>query len=91
MNELKKNFVNEDGVEETVMASSNDEYRVDLNSNYTLVRKNIGESNKFVRKFKSSFLGSDIGIKSTGFTSVAILATVIALAVFVGLYLIWRF
>ena len=46
---------------------------------------------KLAKKFKGSILGADIGVKSSGFSSVAILATVIALAAALVMYFIWRF
>ena len=46
---------------------------------------------KLAEKFKGSILGADIGVKSGGFSTIAILATVIALAVLAALYFIWRF
>ena len=49
------------------------------------------KESKLVKKFKGSMLGADIGVKSGGFSSIAILATVIAIAVLVVMYFIWRF
>ena len=46
---------------------------------------------ELVEKFKGSILGSDIGVKSSGFTNVAILATVIAIAAIAIMYFMWRF
>ncbi len=91
MNNLSKSFVDEEGVTETIVASSNDDYEVKIDKNYTLSNHNEKKQSRLAKKFKSSILGSDIGVKSAGFSNVAILATVIALAVAVVIYFIWRF
>ena len=91
MNNLSKKVINDEGREETVIATSDDNYRVTLGSNYTLANHKEKKESKLVKKFKGSLLGADIGVKSSGFSSIAILATVIALAVFAILYFIWRF
>ena len=83
MNNLSKNYVNDEGNEETIVASSSDNYTVKLD-NYTLSNQKIRKESKLAKKFKGSFLGADIGIKSGGFSTIAILATVIALAVLVA-------
>ncbi len=90
-NNLSKKIINDEGKEETVVATSNDNYNVKLDGNYTLVGKVSKKRSKLAEKFKGSILGADIGVKSGGFSTVAILATVIALAVFAALYFIWRF
>ena len=91
MNNFSKNYVNDEGVEETVVASSNDNYEVNLAKNYTLSNHQVKKESRLAKKFKGSILGADIGVKSSGFSSVAILATVIALAVALIMYFIWRF
>lgn len=90
MNNLSKNYVNDEGNEETFVASSNDNYKVKLD-NYTLSNEKLKKESKLAKKFKGSILGTDIGVKSGGFSTIAVLATVIALAVLVTLYFIWRF
>lgn len=90
MNNLSKKYVNDEGNEETVIASSSDNYTVKLD-NYTLSNEKLKKESKLAKKFKGSFLGADIGVKSGGFSTIAVLATVIALAVLVTLYFIWRF
>ena len=90
-NNLSKKIINDEGREETIVATSSDNYNVELDSNYTLVGKITKKRNKLAEKFKGSILGADIGVKSGGFSTVAILATVIALAVIAALYFIWRF
>ena len=91
MNNLSKNFVNEEGNEETVVASSDDNYTVKLDNNYTLSNHNEKKENRLVKKFKGTIFGTDIGVKSGGFSSIAVLATVIALAVALIMYFVWRF
>ena len=91
MNNLSKKVVNDEGQEETVIATSNDNYKINLNSKYTLANHSFKKENKFLKKFKGSILGADIGIKSNGFSSIAVLAVVIAIAALVVMYFIWRF
>jgi len=91
MNNISKDFVNEDGTHETVVASSNDNYKLDLDRKYVLVNRGQKKESKFAKKFKNSLIGADIGVKSKGFSSVAILATVVALAALVVIYFMWRF
>lgn len=90
MNNITKKFKNEEGIEETMIISSTDNLKVSLNGRYQLANK-MKNSNKLADKFKNSILGSDIGIKSKGFGSVAILATIIAVLVLVAMYFMWRF
>lgn len=91
MNDLNRKFVDDEGREETVIASSSDNYDVKLDGGFSLANHNEKKQNKLVKKFKGTILGADIGVKSGGFTSMAILATVIAIAAFVIMYFIWRF
>ena len=89
MNEIDKNYVNEEGTEEKIIATSNDNYKVNIGNNVKLA--NHKDENKLVKKFKGSLLGYDVGIKSKGFSSIAALAIVLVVAVLVVLYFIWRF
>ena len=91
MNNLSKKVVNDEGQEETVIATSNDNYKVNLAGKYTLANHTPKKENKFVKKFKGSLLGADIGVKSNGFSSIAALAIVIAIAALIVMYFIWRF
>ena len=91
MNNITKSYQNSDGIKETVIANSEDNYPINLNSNYKLANHKQKKENNAIKKFKSSFLGSDIGVKSAGFSNIAILATVLALAVIAALYFLWRF
>ena len=91
MNNLSGKITNDDGRKETIVAVSEDNYKLNMNSTYTLANHKDKKESKIVKKFKNSLFGSDIGIKSSGFSSVAILAVVIALAVIFTMYFIWRF
>ncbi len=91
MNNLSKKYVNDEGKEETLIADSSDNYEVKLAKNYTLSNHKTKKESRLAKKFKGSILGADIGVKSSGFSSVAILATVIALAAALVMYFIWRF
>lgn len=91
MNNIERDLKNSDGTGEKMVATSNDNYEVKLGSGYTLANRKEFKQNKFADKFKNSALGADIGVHSTGFTNVAILATVIALSVAAILFFMWRF
>lgn len=91
MNKIVKNFKNDDGTEETMEISSMDNLNVSLKGNYRLANMTKKKESKLAQRFKGSILGSDIGFKSQGFSSVAILATVIAISVVAILYFMWRF
>ena len=91
MNNISKDFVNDDGTNETMIASSTDDYKLNMDKKYVLANHNQMKESKLSKKFKNSLIGSDIGIKSKGFSSVAILATVIALAALAVIYFMWRF
>lgn len=87
----QRNLKNEDGTEETIVISSNDNYKINLGGKYRLANCNKKKENKLVKKFKGTLLGADIGVKSSGFSNVAILATIIAVGVLMVMYLLWRF
>ena len=91
MNNMSKSFKNEEGVEETVVISSNDDYKLNLNKTYTIANRKHTKESALAKKFKGSILGADIGVKSGGFSNIAILATVIALGAIAIMYFIWRF
>ena len=91
MNNLSKSYINSEGTEETVVASSSDNYNIKLNGNYKLANHKEKKESRLAKKFKGSILGADIGVKSGGFTSIAILASVIAVSAFIVIYFIWRF
>ena len=87
----QRDIKNEDGTEETIIITSNDNHTLNLNQTYKLANHTQKKENKFVNKFKNSILGADIGVKSGGFSNVAILATIIAIGTLCVMYLLWRF
>ena len=91
MSNISKDFVDEEGKKGTVIVSPEDSLPLDLDGNYTLSNHKEKKESLLARKFKGSILGADIGVKSSGFSSITILATVIVLAVLIVLYFIWRF
>lgn len=91
MNNMSKSFTSEEGNQETVVMSSSDNYKLKLDKTYTIANHERPKESAFATKFKGSILGADIGVKSGGFTSVAILATVIAVGAIAIMYFLWRF
>lgn len=91
MNNMEGKIRNIDGTEDTVVISSKDNFDLNMTGSYKLANHKEVKENKLTQKFKSSLLGSDIGISSGGFTNVAILAVVVALAVIAIMYFSWRF
>lgn len=91
MNNYQKDIKNDDGTEETIIITSNDAYQLNMTKTYKLANYTQKKESKFVKKFKNSILGTDIGIKSAGFSNVAILATIIAVGVLCVMYFLWRF
>ena len=89
MNNYQKDIKNEDGTEETIVITSSDTHTIDLSRTYKLA--NQKRESKFARKFKNSILGTDIGYKSSGFSNIAILATIIAVGTLCVMYFLWRF
>lgn len=91
MNDFRRDIKNEDGTEETIVITSNDNHTLNLNQTYKLANHTSKKESKLAKKFKNSILGADIGVKSAGFSNVAILATIIALGTLFVMYLLWRF
>lgn len=91
MNNINKTFIGENGKKETLVISSNDDLELNMHKSYRLANHTSKKESSFVKKFKGSVLGSDIGIKSGGFSNVAILAAVVAFAAIAIMYFIWRF
>ena len=91
MNNISKNIKNEDGTNSTVVITSSDNHKIDTGKKYRLANHEEKKESKLSKKFKNSILGADIGVKSGGFTSVAILAVGIVAAVVLILYFSWRF
>lgn len=91
MNNLKREMINDEGNKETIIATSDDNKSVKIDNNYVLSNRKEKKESKLAKKFKGSMFGADIGIKSSGFSSIAGLALVVALTVIFILYLLWRF
>ena len=91
MNNYQRNIKNEDGTEETIVITSNDNHSLDLTKTYKLANHSQKKESKLARKFKNSILGADIGVKSAGFSNIAILATIIAIGTLAVMYFLWRF
>jgi len=91
MNNFQKDIKNDDGTEETIVITSNDGYALNMNKTYKLANHTQKKESKLAKKFKNSILGADIGVKSGGFSNVAILATIIAVGALCIMYLLWRF
>ena len=87
----QRNIKNEDGTEETIVITSNDNYNLNMNQTYRLANHKTRKESKLAKKFKNSILGADIGFKSGGFSNIAILATIIAIGTLCVMYLLWRF
>lgn len=82
---IQKNIKNNDGSIETILIKSNDNYKIlDINKTYKLIKD---KENKITNTFKNSILGSEIGIKAEGFSTIAILATIIAVGMFFIMYM----
>ncbi len=84
---MQKELRNSDGTVDMLVITSDDNYQVKLDKNYTLVGY---AGNKMYDKFKNSILGADIGIKSNGFVSMILLSTLLAISVLVIMYFSFR-
>ena len=91
MNNFQRDIQNDDGTQETVVITSNDNYNLNMHKTYKLANHTIKKESALVKRFKGSILGADIGIKSSGFSNIAILATIIAIGVLCVMYFLWRF
>lgn len=90
MNHLEKEIKNSDGTIDTLILTSNDNYKINLTNKYKLANHNIRKENKLVSMFKNSILGSEIGVKAEGFSNIAILATIVAIGALCTMYVFWR-
>lgn len=91
MNNYRKDIQNDDGTEETIIITSNDNHMLNMNKTYKLANHTQKKENALVKKFKGSILGADVGFKSRGFSNIAILATIIAVGTLCVMYFLWRF
>ena len=89
INHIEKDF-KEDGTIKTVIITSNDNYKLNLNKTYKLANNIKKEDNKLVNIFKNSILGTEVGLKAEGFSTIAILATIIAISSLSLMYIFWR-
>ena len=89
-NNINKEIL-DNGEKSTVIISSGDDKKVNLNGNYTLANNPNKKTNKLIEKYRGSILGRDIGMKSSGFASTTIFAGIISVAVLLVLYFLWRF
>ena len=92
MNNIQTNLKNEDGSIETLLISSNDNYKINLNTqhSYKLANHTRKKESKLTNAFKNSILGTDIGINSEGFSHVAVLSTIVAVGAFCIMYLFFK-
>ena len=91
MNCLERDIKNVDGTIDTLIISSNDNtYPLDVNKTYKLANSTYKKENRFVNAYKNSILGAEIGVKSEGFSTIAILATIIAIGAFSTMYFFCR-
>lgn len=61
-----------------------------MNKTYVLANHIANTDSKIVNNFKKTFLGADIGIRSSNFRLIITLSTVIALGTLFGMYYLWR-
>ena len=91
MNTIERDINNADGTIETLIITSNDNYQtLDANKTYTLANNTFNKGNKIQRAFKNSILGAEIGVRAEGFTTIAILATIVAVGTICLMYAFWR-
>lgn len=88
---LERNIQNADGTIDTLIISSNDNNSpLDTNKTYKLANYTSKKVNKLTIMYKNSILVCDIGINSKGFTHIAILSSIIAIASISILYILFR-
>lgn len=91
MNSLERDMKNPDGTIDTIVISSNDNsYPLDITKTYKLANNAKPKENKLVSAYKNSILGAEIGVKAEGFSTITILATIVAIAMFCIMYLFCR-
>ena len=82
---MYRDIKNRNGSVDTVLITSDDSYTVNIGTNYKLANYD-GPKNRF----KNSVIGSDIGIHSKGFVSVAIISTLLSLSMIIIMYVNFR-
>jgi len=88
---IQKDIKNIDGTTDTLVITSNDNsYPLDSTKTYKLANRVQSKENNLTQKFKNSILGTEVGVKAEGFSNIAILATIIAIASMIIMYILWR-
>ena len=91
MNCLERDMKNLDGTIDTLIISSNDNtYPLDVNKTYKLANNTYKKENKIISAYKNSILGVEIGVKAEGFSTITILATLVAIGTLCIMYLFCR-
>ena len=85
---MVKNITESDGTIKTIQITSNDNHTINLTKKYKLDKKI--QENKIVTAYKNSIFGIDIGINSEGFTTIAILSTLIAIGTICIMYAMFK-
>lgn len=85
---IKREIQEDNGTIKTIMITSQDSKKLNLSKRYKL-DKQLKE-NKISKIFKNSILGTEIGIKAEGFTTITILATLIAIASICIMYALFK-
>ena len=85
---IEREMHESDGTIKTILITSNDKHTIDLSKTYKL-DKRMKES-RLTKVFKNSILGTEVGIKTEGFTTITILATLIAVATICLMYVLFR-
>ena len=83
---MYKEFKNNDGSIDMITISSDDNYEVKLDKTYKLVNPISKKNNGF----KNSMFGSDIGIRSRGFSTVILLSMLVAIGSLLIMYFNFR-
>ena len=91
MDNFVRGMKNGDGSIDTLNISSNDNnYPLDINKTYKLVNNSYKVENKIFNAYKNSVFGCEIGVKTEGFTNIAILATLVAVGMFCIMLITFR-
>ena len=103
-NNIDKDFIDENGEKATMHIENANGYRVNMfkNNNYKLANSTkksglLGIKNSFLNKDiglktrRLNLFTKDIGVKSSGFTQVASLSFLIALAGFIVMFILFRY
>lgn len=86
MNCIRRDIKNTDELLE--ITSNNDLNSLELTKTYKLV--NGPKENKYIDAFKNSILGTEIGLKASGFSNILIIGTLVAIGALLIMYALWR-